>query len=380
MEEYTRREFLKASFRVVAGTAVLSPLSLISCAEKPNPFNDGTTDITAVVSIAKISDDNIERAVEEAIDLLGGIHTVTAGKQRIMLKPNLVADWTQITTKRPVIKTLAKMMQSAGKEVLIGEGSAAAGYNHLNGQDFRTWKPEILDPMQRHVFDTLGYTQLAEELDVPLINLHSGEMVTIPLPDGFAFKELAVHHSLAEIDMLCSAPMMKTHGLAQVTLGMKNVIGMYPGTVYGSVRGHVHDIAAEVEPSGTAVAIMDMVRANKLGLTVIDGSTAMEGQGPSEGDLLDMNVIVAGMNPLATDMVGAYLMGFEPHEIPTFAWANKIGMLPELLSEIEVRGEHPANVGRVFKRPRVVPWNSIRNSWGYKEISGCRKWNNVPAV
>jgi hypothetical protein len=44
MEEYTRREFLKASFRVVAGTAVLSPLSLISCAEKPNPFNDGTTD------------------------------------------------------------------------------------------------------------------------------------------------------------------------------------------------------------------------------------------------------------------------------------------------------------------------------------------------
>ena len=380
MEEnkYTRREFIRTSSSVVAGMALMSPLLHLSCTDKQTPFNDGTTEITAVVSIVRIREGKVERAVEEAVDWLGGIQSITKGKQRIMLKPNLVADWTPITTKRPVIKALAKMMRSAGKEICIGEGSAAAaGYNHFNGEDFRTWKSEILDPMQQHIFDTLGYTELAEDLNVPLINLHSGAMVTVPLPDGFAFKELTIHRSLAEIDMLCSVPMMKTHGLAQVTLGMKNVIGVYPGSVYGSVRAHVHDIAAEVEPSGTAVAVVDMVRANKLGLTVIDGSTAMEGQGPSEGELLDMNVVVAGMNPLATDMVGAYLMGFEPQEVPTFTWANRIGMQPASLKEIEVRGELPNKVRRRFKRPQVVPWNSIRNIWGYKEISGRRKRNQV---
>jgi uncharacterized protein (DUF362 family) len=373
MEEnkYSRREFIRRSTGVIAGLALVSPLLHLSCTEKQTPFNEGTTEITAIVSIVRIREGKVERAVEEAIDWLGGIHSVTEGKQRIILKPNLVADWAPITTKRPVIKALAKMMRSAGKEVCIGEGSAAAaGYNHFNGEDFRTWKPEILDPMQEHIFDTLGYTELAEELNVPLINLHSGEMVTVPLPDGFAFKELTIHRSLAETDMLCSVPMMKTHSLAQVTLGMKNIMGVYPGTVYGSVRAHVHDIAAEVETSGTAVAVVDMVRANRLGLTVIDGTTAMEGQGPSEGELLDMNVVVAGMNPLATDMVGAYLMGFEPHEVPTFTWANGIGMQPASLKEIEVRGEHPSKVRRRFKRPRVVPWNAIRNIWGYKEISG----------
>ena len=74
--------------------------------------------------------------------------------------------------------------------------------------------------------------------------------------------------------------MMKTHGLANVTLGMKNLIGVYPGSIYGTVRSEVHSKAALVEPSGTASAIVDMVRANKLGLVVIDGAMTTEGLGP----------------------------------------------------------------------------------------------------
>jgi len=48
--------------------------------------------------------------------------------------------------------------------------------------------------------------------------------------------------------------------LAQlITLGMKNLIGLYPGTEYYAVRGLMHDLASKVEESGTAVAIVDMV-------------------------------------------------------------------------------------------------------------------------
>jgi uncharacterized protein (DUF362 family) len=43
---------------------------------------------------------------------------------------------------------------------------------------------------------------------------------------------------------------------------------------------------------------------------VIDATTAMEGNGPFGGQLVDMGLIIAGTSPLATDMVGSAIMGF----------------------------------------------------------------------
>lgn len=324
---------------------------------------------TALVSIARIRNGRIDLAVEEAIALLGGIDAVTSGKQRIMLKPNLVSDRRRSTTKPEVVRTLARLMQEAGKEVLIGEGSAACNnYNVLNGVYYRTKNQTILDGMQQHIFDTLGYTSLADDLNIPLVNLHSGEMTTVDLPDGLVFDKIQIHRELAEIDMLCSVPMMKTHMLGKVTLGMKNLIGAYPGTVYGSLRSLVHDDAEKVEKSAVAGMVVDMVRACKLGLVVIDGSMAMEGNGPENGNLVRMNVIIAGTNPLATDMVAARVMGFYPEEIPTFLWANDAGMQPQRMTQIEVRGETIASVRRKFVRAKIVPWSTARNTFGAQEL------------
>jgi uncharacterized protein (DUF362 family) len=322
-----------------------------------------------VVSIVKIKGGKIGTAVEAAIDLLGGIETVVMGKERIMLKPNLVSNDPRATTDPQVIRSLANLMKKAGKAVSIGEGSGAAGgFNHKNGVDYRTKNRRILDAMQQFVFDELGYTELADSLDIPLVNLHSGEMVEVEVPDGLAYKELSLHHSLTEIDLLCSVPMMKTHVMATVTLGMKNLMGLYPGTVYSTVRSGVHDHAADAGSPGIAFEIIDMVRANKLGLVVVDGSTAMEGNGPGSGQLVPMDVIIAGTNPLATDMVAASVMGFKPGKIPTFVWANKAGLGPQRLDEIEVRGEQVSSVWRRFKRPQLVAWNDIRSTWGVQRI------------
>ena len=135
-----------------------------------------------VVSIVRVRDGNIQRAVEEAIDLLGGIKAVTSGKNRILLKPNLVAPDKTCTTKSVVVGTIANLMQNAGKEVMIGEGSAAAeSFNVIGNDTFRTRKREILDGMQKYVFDTLGYTEMANTLKIPLINLHSGNIIEVQL-------------------------------------------------------------------------------------------------------------------------------------------------------------------------------------------------------
>ena len=55
-------------------------------------------------------------------------------------------------------------------------------------------------------------------------------------------------------------------------------------------------------------------------------------------------------------------------EIPTFTWANKAGLRPQSLDEIEMRGEPAASVRRTFARPFVLPWNSVRNVFATREI------------
>jgi uncharacterized protein (DUF362 family) len=364
----SRRDFIKTA-------AVGSIAMLTACQTRQFPAStlfEETADALGKrpkVSVVKIKGDKIGVAVEAAIDLLGGIESVTRGKERIMLKPNLVSNDPRATTKPQVIQSLAKLMQDAGKEVSIGEGTAAAGgFNSKNGVDYRTKNPEILEGMQQFVFDTFGYTDLAHSLDVPLINLHLGEMVDVDVPGGFAFQKLTLHRSLTEIDVLCSVPMMKTHVLATVTLGMKNLIGLYPGLIYSTVRAGVHERAAGADSPGVAFETIDMLQANKLGLVVVDGSTAMEGNGPGNGTLVPMGVIIAGTNPLATDMVAASVMGFEPDEIPTFIWANKAGMQPHSLDMIEVRGESISSVRRRFVRPQMVTWNDIRSVLGVQEV------------
>ena len=72
----TRREFLSR-----AAVSVL-PGALVACQ---------VAEIKPVVSVVRIRKGNIEAAVEQAIELLGGMAAITRGKERIMLKPNLVA-------------------------------------------------------------------------------------------------------------------------------------------------------------------------------------------------------------------------------------------------------------------------------------------------
>ena len=348
-----RREFIKVSSVASLGLAV-------GCSARDEKF---------VVSVVRIKNDKIAYAVEKAIDLLGGIETVARGRDRIMLKPNLVAESPTYTTKPTVVRALAGMMQRAGKEVTIGEGSAAAdGFNFKDEITYRTKRRDILDPMQQYVFDQLGYTDLARSMKIPLINLHSGDLVEVPLKNGFIFDRISLHRSLTETDMLCSVPMMKTHVLATVSLGMKNLIGLYPGTIYHSVRSWVHEQGAGKKSPGVAFEILDMVQASKPGLTLVDGSMAMEGDGPTGGSLVKTDLIIAGTDPLATDLVAAAVMGFKAEEVPTFVWAVKSGMRPADLKEIEIRGERVEDVEHGFVKPNVVPWTAINKFWGIQEL------------
>jgi hypothetical protein len=101
--QITRREFCRTGLGA-AVTAVPGVAALTAWAGEPKP----------VVSIVRVQNRAIEAAVEAAIDLLGGIGEVTRGKNRILLKPNLVIEDPSYTTKPPVIRALARLLQGAG--------------------------------------------------------------------------------------------------------------------------------------------------------------------------------------------------------------------------------------------------------------------------
>lgn len=358
----SRRRFIGTASAFAAGSAAFGLNNILPVSPVPGRRKH-------IVSIVKIENGNIQKAVEEAVDLLGGIRSVTRGQDSIILKPNLVADSPDCTTKPAVIKALAQLMKHAGKEVMIGEGSAAAAsFNIINNVQFRTRKKDILDGMQQHVFDVLGYSDMAKSLGIPLINLHSGDITEVPLANGFAAKSVRIHRSLAEADLICSVPMMKTHVLATITLAMKNLIGLYPGTEYYSARAWLHEKAFEAGSTGVAYEVIDMNNAVKTGLSVIDASVAMEGNGPSGGPLVQMGLIIAGTSPLATDMVGATLMGFDPEEIPAIILAHKSGKTPGTMADIEIRGMKPENCSRKFVRPVIYKWSDISKVWAAQEI------------
>jgi uncharacterized protein (DUF362 family) len=275
------------------------------------------------------------------------LNEVTKNKERIILKPNLVSHSPMDTTKPQVIEALARLMKENGKEVYIGEGSAASMVNidtSIRGYVCCTKDYQTLIALQNEVFEKLGYADLSKKLNVPLINLHVGNMINMNIPDNFVFKNIYIHEALYNSDLVCSVPMMKTHGLAGVTLALKNVgIGGFPGLIYGTVRSWVHKEATKFEPTGTSTTIVDMVKANKIGLSVIDASTAMQGQGPSVsggGKLVKMNLIIASTSPFAADIVASNVMGFESNEIDTFQWAWKAGMKPSKIEDIQIAGKN----------------------------------------
>ena len=215
----TRREFIIKSGK---SGACLCLAGMLGCKVKradisgetefeiiPVEYSPNTiyfSDQRPLVSIVKINrkwsdEKGSDYAVFKAIDLIGGLSTVTKGKNSILLKPNLVGTAPSDTTKPHVIGALAKLMKKAGKDVSIGEACAAATGNMdmmVHGYVCRTKNYKTLVAIQDEVFAILGYNDLSERINIPLVNLHVGRMAKMNIPDNFVFNKIYIHEDLSK--------------------------------------------------------------------------------------------------------------------------------------------------------------------------------------
>jgi hypothetical protein len=154
---------------------------------------------------------------------------------------------------------------------------------------------------------------------VRLLALEDDIHERVTIPDPRVMSHCMVPKTVLNADTLIFLPHLKTHLACGVTLSIK----LNQGTIPTSEKKKFHDARLTEK-------LLDLLKIIRPHLSIIDGLWAMQGQGPSspfpEDLIKDMNVLVAGRNPVAVDAVGAMLMGFDPKDIPVLAMASQEGL------------------------------------------------------
>jgi uncharacterized protein (DUF362 family) len=308
---------------------------------------------------SKESEKAIEAMVRDAVELAGG-WPVKPGDV-VLIKPNLVTsmfflwysgklteeDFQGCFTDARIVRALAVMAKESGaKRIIVGEGPASGD----------GWA----------AFMQSGYVAMVEDLEKEGIKVElldfTDEPYTWVKSKGLANPEYAVPKVATEATCVISVPALKTHSMTGVTLGLKNVaVGLLAGRVYGFFKyGAPHQKIPEW--------ITDMCSIFKIHYTVVDGIWGMEGNGPLNGTPINMDLIVAGADPVAVDSVCTAIMGFDPKNIVHIMMAAQNGLGVADLSQIAIEGEKIASVAKPFK---VVP---EENRWP-SEYGGVKNWD-----
>lgn len=252
--------------------------------------------------------------------------------KKILLKPNLtldVAKKKRACTNPVVIDALIDLVREAGGEPFVGESSMVG-----------------CDTMS--AYEKSGLKDVCEKKDVTFIDFNSCELMQIKLPDGIFIKKIVVPKDIFSFDKIVSVPVLKTHLLTGVTLGLKNMKGMQCGNEKiklhsaGMKELHIGIVDINTDFNGGKI---------RPDLVVIDGSYGQEGEGPIGGDVVKMDVIIAGADVVATDATACRIMRVNPYDIDhiRMAWERGLGKIDE--KNIEILGDSIENVSRKFSYP-----------------------------
>lgn len=245
------------------------------------------------------------------------------GKNSLIIKPNLVSSYVQLAvTHVDTVKAIIDFIrQYYGGKILVAEGSAS---------DTLT------------AYKNFDYTKLAREREIELFDLNQDNYREIMVyNDRYDEIPVRIAEKVLESDYRISAAVLKTHDTVIATLSIKNVVvgsiirydkhRIHQG--YKAINLNIYKIAKYVWPN----------------LAIIDGYTAMEGNGPVSGTPVDMGTVIASTDPLAADTVGAYIMGFDPDDIGYLYYIKMAGMGEGDIDKIEIVGERLENVRRKFR-------------------------------
>ncbi|WP_028572026.1 DUF362 domain-containing protein [Desulfonatronum lacustre] len=220
-----------------------------------------------------------------------GAPDVLKRRRRVIIKPNLVnASPFPVTTHPEMVRALVEYVRRHSKaRIVLAEGCGDA----------------CLDTGQ--IFADLGYAALAEELDLEMVDLNQARLTRRSDPECRFFPQIYLPKTTFS-GLLISVAVLKRHSLAQVTLAMKNMLGLLPPSHYqrgGSWKKSA--LHADMQRS-----IYELNRYRAPDLAIIDASVGLAEYHLGGATCSPpVNKLVAGFDPVAVDAVGAGLLGLD---------------------------------------------------------------------
>jgi uncharacterized protein (DUF362 family) len=248
--------------------------------------------------LTMIQGDSPAQITKEAVNAIGGIKRFIAMGDVVIVKPNIGWDRTPeqaACTNPEVVKAVVELcMEADAKQVIVMDNT--------------------INPARR-TYARSGIAKAAKEAGakVPYVNPHHLKKMAL---NGEWFKEWEVYTDFVEADKIINVPIAKTHSLSRLTMGLKNWLG-----AVGGARNQLHQ--------GLDYAMIDLAKFFKPALTVLDAYRILLRNGPQGGRLSDAQLyktVVAGVDYVAVDALGATFFDIKPEGLPYLQLASERGI------------------------------------------------------
>jgi uncharacterized protein (DUF362 family) len=211
----------------------------------------------------------------------------------VLLKPNLVGlDPLGVMNTHPALiaATRETFLRLGASRVLVGDGPA-------------------LDRDTEAILESVRLREYLGPLKDIFVDLNTDDVERVPLlTRASRLKELYLPKTVLGVDLVVSMPKLKTHHWAGVTLSLKNMFGVVPGSCYGWPKNVLHW-------AGIDRAILDINAAVRPDFAIVDGIVGMEGNGPIQGTPKACGVLIFGDDPVAVDATCCRTMGLAPEKV-----------------------------------------------------------------
>lgn len=272
-------------------------------------------------TVAIVRGTNPVEMTVKALEMVDANKVVPAEKP-VLIKPNYITTdppSTGITTDSRVIEGVVMFLKQHGaREILIGEGT---GFG---------------DTLE--AFKVAGVDAVAQKWGVRMIDLNKDEMIEVRPPNARTLKKVKIAKTALE-STIVSVPKLKPHRFTGVTLSLKNMMGVM--TPKATMHSHLNQ------------NIVDLVSVVKPSIAVVDGIIAGEGHETS-GNPVEMNLVIAGTDPVAVDAIGSAVMEIPPESVKHLRLAEERGLGTCRLDRIRVVGEPVEKVKKKFKTSLIA--------------------------
>ena len=262
----------------------------------------------------------VREAVRQVLAPLGGMPAFVKPGERIAIKPNMlmaVPPERAITTHPAVVAAVALEVREAGAVPVVVDGPGT-GVLHLA-------------PVIERAFRAVGYREVADRYGFELSVDTNWQ--TVSVPGAVWAKQLDIMTPILEADGVINLPKFKTHMYMTLSAATKNLFGVIPGLNKAAYHGKLP------EPDRFADMLLDVAYFIKPRLHLVDGITALEGNGPGTGGSpRQLGVLVAGADPTIVDVACCRIAGLDARSVPTLVAAEKRGFWSGRAADVDTLG------------------------------------------